>query len=170
MEKRVQKRKAIVVLPRLYRRSTRIWRASLLLAAIGSAVVSACSLQAENPARSPEPMQAKAPEGELRRRAMFGAQLAPVTREVRDRQKLEGNDGVLLEKIFPETSAAAGDFKAGDVVVAIGRVKVTGVPMFLQKIEEARAGDVVTLDVVRDGVTLEKQVTLKEMPREKGGV
>src|SRR5262245_48493894 len=108
------------------------------------------------------------PEGELRRRAMFGAQLAPVTQEVRDRQKLDGDGGVVLEKIFPDTSAAAGEFKAGDVVLAVGGIKVTGVPMFLQKIEEARAGDVLTLDVVRDGERVEKRVTLKEMPRERG--
>src|SRR5262249_27193110 len=85
------------------------------------------------------------PDGELRRRVLFGAQLAPVTREVRDRQKLADDSGVLLEQIFPDTSAAGGDFRAGDVILAIGGVKVTGIPLFLRKIEEARAGDVLTL-------------------------
>src|SRR5262245_28791006 len=108
------------------------------------------------------------PEGELRRRALFGAQLAPVTKEVRDRQKLDGDGGVVLEKIIPDTTAAEGEFQAGDVILAIGGVKVTGVPMFLQMIEEARAGGVLTLEVVRDGERVEKRVTLKEMPREKG--
>ena len=99
---------------------------------------------------------------------MFGAQLAPVTKEVRDRQKLDGDDGVVLEKVFPGTSAADADFKAGDVILAIGGAKVTGIPVFLEKMAKARAGDVLTLDVVRDGVKAEKRVTLKEMPREKG--
>ena len=143
-------------------------RASVLLAVVGSCLTSAYSLHAEDPPRSPQPTPAKAAEGELRRRAMFGAQLALVTREVRDRQKLDGDSGVVLEKIFPDTSAADGDFKAGDVILAIGGVKVTGMPMFLQKIEDSRAGDVLTLDLVRDGVKAEKRVTLKEMPREKG--
>ena len=80
------------------------------------------------------------PGDELRRRAMFGS--SPVTKEVRDRQKLDGDSGVVLEKIFPDTSAADGEFKAGDVILAIGGVKVTGIPMFLKKMEEARAGDV----------------------------
>jgi len=168
MEKMVQRDKAIVVTAKLHGRSKRVQRASALLAVIGSAVISACSLQAEDPARSPESMQAKASEGELRRRPMFGAQLAPVTKEVQDRQKLDGDDGVVLEKIFPDTSAADAEFKAGDVILAISGVKVTGAPMFLQKTEEARAGDVLTVDVVRDGVKVEKRVTLKEMPREKG--
>src|SRR5262245_10143055 len=99
---------------------------------------------------------------------MFGAQLAPVTDEVRERQKLNEIAGVVLEKVFADTSAADGDFKAGDVILAIGGVKVTGMPMFLRKIEEARAGDVLTLDVVRDGVKAEKRAT-RENPVRRGG-
>jgi dienelactone hydrolase len=99
---------------------------------------------------------------------LFGAQLAPLTKEIQDRQKLDSDGGVVLEKIFPNTAAADGDFKAGDVILAIGGEKLTGIPMFLRKIAEARAGDVLSLDVVRDGVKREKRVTLKEMPREKG--
>ena len=40
--------------------------------------------------------------------------------------------------------------------------------MFLEKMAKTRAGDVLTLDVVRDGVKAEKRVPLKEMLREKG--
>ena len=43
----------------------------------------------------------------------------------------------MLEKVFPGTSAADGDFKAGDVILAIGGAKVTGVPMFLKTVAEA---------------------------------
>src|SRR5262245_35860657 len=89
-----------------------------------------------------------AEEGELRRRALFGAKLAPVTAEVRERQKLEADTGVLLEQIFPETSAAENEFKAGDVVVAIGGVKLTSIPGFLEQIAKSRAGDVVAIEAV----------------------
>jgi pimeloyl-ACP methyl ester carboxylesterase len=112
--------------------------------------------------------QPRAPEGELRRRAMFGAQLAAVTEEVRNRHKLEGDEGVLLEKVFPGTSAAEGNFKEGDVILAIGGEKVTGVPAFLEKLAKARAGDVLVFAFVRDGVRKENRVTLMEMLREKG--
>src|SRR5207244_2562073 len=99
---------------------------------------------------------------------MFGAQLAAVTEEVRERQGLDGNGGVVLEKTFPGTSADDGDFRAGDVILAIDGTRITGIPMFLQKMDEARAGDVLELDVVRDGARMQKPVTLKEKPREKG--
>jgi pimeloyl-ACP methyl ester carboxylesterase len=143
-------------------------RASVPLALAAGLLTSACALQAEDQPLSPQPTQTQATEGELRRRVMFGAQLAPVAREIRDQQKLDGDGGVVLEKVFPGTTAADGDFKAGDVILAIGGAKLRGIPMFLQKIEESRAGDILILDVVRDGVKCEKRVTLKEMPREKG--
>src|SRR5688572_27999958 len=106
--------------------------ACVLPAVLGALALSACALHGED----------QTPEGELRRRAMFGAQFAPMTKEVRDRQKLDGDHGVVLEKVFPDTSAAAADFKAGDVILSIDSVKVAGVPMFLKKVEQARAGDV----------------------------
>jgi hypothetical protein len=108
------------------------------------------------------------PESELRRRAMFGAQLAPVTREVRERQKIDGDGGVLLEQVFPGTSAADAEFQAGDVILAIGGARLTGVTRFLETLAKARAGGVLTIEVIRDGVRREKRVTLKETPREKG--
>ena len=74
----------------------------------------------------------------------------------------------MLEKVFPGTAAADGDFKAGDVILGVDGTKLTGVPMFLEKMAKTRAGDVLTLDVVRDGVKAEKRVALKEMLREKG--
>src|SRR5262245_2332426 len=107
-------------------------------------------------------------DGKLRRRAMFGAQLAPVTEEVRQRQGLDGDGGVVLEKTFPGTSAADGDFRAGDVILTIDGARITGIPMFLRKVEEARAGDALALDVVRDGARIQKGVKLREKPREKG--
>lgn len=140
----------------------------VLLAVLSSLPTSPWSEQAEDQSLAPGPTPTKTPEGELRRRAMFGAQLAPVIKEVRDRQKLDGDDGVVLEKIFPGTSTAGGDFKEGDVILAICGSKVTGIPAFVERVAKARAGDVLTLDVVRDGVKAEKRVTLKEMPREKG--
>ncbi len=117
--------------------------------------------------RPPQP-PARPPAGELRRRALFGAQLAPLTKEVQARQKLEGDAGVVLERIFPDTAPEEGEFKTGDVILGIGGTKVTDAAMFLAKIAERRAGDVISLEFVRDGAKAEKRVTLKELPREKG--
>ncbi len=84
-------------------------RASMLLTVVGSLLTSADSLEGQNAPRASQPAQLSAPEGELRRRALFGARLGPVTQEVRERQKLDGDGGVVLEQIFPATSAAEAD-------------------------------------------------------------
>ncbi len=99
---------------------------------------------------------------------MFGAQLAEVTADVRERQKLTENGGVTLVQIFPGTSAADAQFKAGDVMRAVDGTSLTGIPMFLDRMSKSRAGDVLNIDLVRDAVRLEQRVTLREMPREKG--
>ena len=49
-------------------------------------------------------LQAKDPEDQLRRRAMLGARLAIASDEVRQRQQLGEEVGVVLEHIFPGTS------------------------------------------------------------------
>ena len=71
-------------------------RAFAIVAVICTAVMAVCSLQAEPPTRSSRPTPANAPEGELRRRAMFGAELASLTKEVRDHRKLDGIIGVVV--------------------------------------------------------------------------
>src|SRR5262245_48324694 len=102
----------------------------LLAVALGLLLLT-ISQQARDQPRSPAFTQTKSPNSELRRRAMFGAQLAPVTEGVRERQKFKGDGGVLLEKVFPGTAAADAEFTAGDVILAIDGAKITGVPMFL---------------------------------------
>ena len=99
---------------------------------------------------------------------LFGAQLAPVTKEVEQRQRLGKESGAVLEKVFPGTSAADAGFQAGDVIVAMDGAEITGISAFLERLARARAGDAVTLGVVRDRVREERKVTLRPMPLETG--
>src|SRR5262245_56008347 len=123
---------------RSFQRRRPMRRASMPLLAVATGLLLLpVAPQAQDKPRSPASAPAKAPDGELRRRAMFGAQLAPVTDEVRTRQKFGGDGGVLLEKIFPGTAPAEGEFMAGDVILAIDAAKVTGVPMFLDTVAKS---------------------------------
>ena len=141
-------------------------RCFLIFALVGSLQMAAYSLRADDlPSRS---ISLHGPEGELRRRALFGAQLAAITKEIQVRQKLKSVQGVLLEKIHPGTSAAESEFRVGDVVLAVGGEKIADVTSFLVTMAKRRAGDIVTFETIRDGLTISRQVTLKEMPREKG--
>ncbi len=143
-------------------------RESVLLAVVGSLLTLDWSVQAEAQQRPPQATQVLATQGDLRRRAMFGAQLADVTTEVRDRLKLGVNEGIVLAQVFPGTSAAGADFNAGDVILAVDGTRLTGIPMFLERMATVRAGDLLTLAVIRDGMKREERVTFLEMPREPG--
>ena len=73
--------------------------------------------------------------GELRRKAMFGAQLAGLTEEQREGPGLE-KAGVLLKKVIAGTSAAGGGFFDGDIVVKLGGADVPDVATFLKVLSE----------------------------------
>ncbi len=141
---------------------------NLFLALMVLAIPLACSLHAQDSQLQVKPERRTDVEGKLSRRALFGAQLAPVTPAVRAKQKLEGEGGVVLQRVFPGTSAAAGDFKINDVILAVEGVAITGVPMFIKTMAQARAGQELTFEFVRDGAKHKKAVRLKELPREAG--
>ena len=108
-----------------------------------------------------------AAERELRRKALFGAELAEVAAEVRKQPALK-KGGVLLKRVIQEASAATAGFKDGDIVVSLGEANVPDVASFMKAVSDRRAGDRLDVRWVRDGKLLQTQVTLKEKPREKG--
>jgi pimeloyl-ACP methyl ester carboxylesterase len=126
------------------------------------------SLVAQDPMQPVQATHSLAGDGELRRRALFGAQFGNVTPEVRERQRLTAEGGVQIERVFPDTSAATADLKVGDVILTVNDSKVTGLPAITEMLAPLRAGEVISVEVVRDGVSRNLRVALKEMPREKG--
>src|SRR5262245_22319655 len=73
-----------------------------------------------------------------------------------DRLNLDGGGGVVLEKIFPDTATAEGDCKAGDIVLAIGGVKVS----LRKNLERASEPgfEAVRAQTVTEGVMIEPKV------------
>ncbi|HJT77229.1 MAG TPA: alpha/beta fold hydrolase, partial [Gemmataceae bacterium] len=100
------------------------------------------------------------------RKAFFGTQVGPVTKEVRQRQKLDVTEGVVFVQVFPRTTAAEADFKPGDVILSVDGSKIADIAAFLEKVRTVRTGDTLTVEVVRDGARSTKKVTMREKPRE----
>ena len=143
-------------------------RALVLLTAVAAVFGFTDPLRADDQAGSIGSTPVTAPDGGLRRRAMFGAQFGSVSPDIQQRQKLNDGHGLVIQRILPGTSAADAGFEVGDVILAVGGVDVPDFAAFLERMAGARAGDVVTFEVVRDGRRDERPVTLREMPREKG--
>ena len=140
----------------------------VLLAGVLSLSAFVGPVRAADQPRTTAPAQAPAQDSALRRRAMFGAQFGAVTPDIQQRQKLNDGNGLVIQRVLPGTSAADAGFEVGDVVLAVGGVDVPDFAAFLERMAGTRAGDVVTFEVVRDGIREERPVTLREMPREKG--
>ncbi len=74
---------------------------------------------------------------------------------------LGADAGALVGEVVPGTGAAAGGLQAGDIIVGADGTTVDGMTDLVTVIRAHEVGDVLTLDVVRDGATLALQVELR---------
>src|SRR5262245_10613426 len=65
-----------------------------------------------------QPTTGAEPLGGLARRGFLGAKLRPATEEVREANKIEGELGVEIEEVLPESAAQDAGLKSGDVILS----------------------------------------------------
>jgi PDZ domain-containing protein len=111
---------------------------------------------------------APAADGELPRKGYLGVRLAPLSDEVRTRQQFAGRAGVLIESVIPDTTAAEGGIRTGDVLLAENGKSITTVEEAIATVAVMTAADKVQLTLVRDGQPIVLSMTLKERPRGRG--
>jgi pimeloyl-ACP methyl ester carboxylesterase len=111
---------------------------------------------------------APAADGKLPRKGSLGVGLAPLSDEVRTRQQLAGRAGVLIESVIPDTTAAEGGIRPGDILLAVNGKSITTVEEAIATIAVMTAADKVQLTLVRDGQPRVLSMTLKERPRDRG--
>ena len=71
-------------------------------------------------------------------------------------------------KVLPGTSAEAAGLREGDILRALEGKPITSAGELVAGIARRRAGDRLSLDLVRDGTTLSRTALLKEKPRKQG--
>jgi serine protease Do len=74
--------------------------------------------------------------------------------------------GVLVQDVISGTPAEKAGIKAGDVILAVNGKDVNAANEIQTIIAERKPGDVVRVKIYRNGSTLEKEVTLNELPDE----
>ena len=107
---------------------------------------------------------ASAAAQDLPRRALFGAQVVPVSAEVRTRAGLPSEGGVLVGALTPGGPAAAADVRSGDVILAIDGAPVADPGAFVRALKSG-AGGTWTLTVRRGTDDVEVPFALQEAPR-----
>ncbi len=103
----------------------------------------------------------------LNRRAFLGIQLSTVPDSVSQKAALAEGEGVWVQRVFPNSSAAAANLTPGDVIVSVDKKAVAGVANFLSLLKAYEAGDEVKLGVVRNAKKLKLDLPLRSMPEEQ---
>jgi S1-C subfamily serine protease len=75
-----------------------------------------------------------------------------------------GNAGALVQVVRSSGPAAAGGIRTGDVIVALGPARITGVSDLVTATSTHRPGDRVTATVIRGGKRLSLPITLAKEP------
>jgi hypothetical protein len=92
----------------------------------------------------------------LPRKGYLGVRLAPERR------------GVLIDAVMPDTAAADGGIRKGDVLVAVDRRTVTGMADVTAAVTSMIVGQKFEVTLIRDGQRMVLPLTLKERPRDRG--
>ena len=95
-------------------------------------------------------------------RGFLWVQIADVTQEVKEKNKLPDLKGVFLAKVTEGGSADKAGLKDGDVILKIGSKEVNSVASLQEEIGKRRPGDKVSLTVrQKDGDIISKELVLR---------
>ena len=99
-------------------------------------------------------------------RGWIGVGLKQLDAELAKQLELEGTEGVLVGAVYKGTPAADAGLLPGDVVLRLDGEAVGSSEALIRKVGSRRPGDVVKLDVVREGKPKTLKVALAERPDE----
>jgi S1-C subfamily serine protease len=95
-------------------------------------------------------------------RGFLGVQIADVTQDVKEKNKLPDLKGVFIAKVTDGGSADKAGLKDGDVILKIGSKEVNSVAALQEEIGKRRPGDKVNLTVrQKDGDIIAKELVLR---------
>jgi 2-alkenal reductase len=94
----------------------------------------------------------------------LGVRYGMIDADIAAQENLPVQDGALVGQVEADGPAGLAGLKDGDIITAIGGVKLGGETSLRGALLEHKPGDTVTLDVLRDGATLSLDVTLATRP------
>ena len=101
--------------------------------------------------------------GEVRY-AFLGITPQAVTPEIADRLDLDAGEGVIVQSVVREGPADDAGIEEGDVIVRLADQRMRDLEDFLVALRDHDPGDVVPVEVVRDGESRSFEVRLAERP------
>ncbi|MDZ5699610.1 Do family serine endopeptidase [Chelativorans sp. M5D2P16] len=93
-------------------------------------------------------------------RGFIGVSLQPITDAISQALGLESTDGALVADIEPDSPASRAGLQAGDVITALGGESMENPGELSRAVAERSPGEEITLSIIRDGETVEVDLTL----------
>ena len=101
-------------------------------------------------------------------RAYLGVSIEEVTAELGQKFNLRPGQGVLIQRVLPETPAAEAGLEEGDLVTKFAGAPVNGPRELQELVERAPLDSKQPLVVLRDGKTMTRNVIVKALPEDFG--
>jgi serine protease Do len=95
------------------------------------------------------------------KRGYIGVRIEEVDADLAKAMGLDKPAGVLIQQVMENGAAAKEDIKAGDIILEVDGVEMNKPNELQAYVAGKRAGDEITLEIYRNGDTIERSVTLK---------
>jgi serine protease Do len=102
-------------------------------------------------------------------RGFIGVGLQEITPEIQSQFKLADNKGALVREVEPGQPGEKAGLQVGDDIVAVNGQPVVDPNGLTIQVIQMMPGQVVHLDILRNGQRIKKDVTLASRPTEKEG-
>lgn len=91
----------------------------------------------------------------------FGAGLTTTTPEAQRRNHTRADQGVLVTRVYPNTTASEMGVQAGDLIVNVNGSNITGARVAGGSIGRLSSGDEIQVNIIRDGVEQKLNGTMR---------
>jgi dienelactone hydrolase len=109
---------------------------------------------------------ADARSDDLVRRGSFGAAIRPISAADREKQKLKDENGVIVERVLPDSPAALAGLQPEDILISLDGKGIVSPSQFIEALAARRSGETLTIVLVHDGKQTTKKAALKPLPPE----
>lgn len=112
-------------------------------------------------------LAAALPAQDLPRRAFFGLRLLEVPDTLRQRTSLAPGEGVYIQQIIPNSTAAASDLRAGDILLSLDGQPTNDPATTVRLVATYRDQQPLRYTYLRNGRRLSAQTIIRGLPREQ---
>ena len=104
------------------------------------------------------------------RRGALGVGIQPLTPDHAEYQRYEGNSGVVVSQVYPNSAAEKAGIREGDIITKLDGKSVSDTPSLMNNVARRAPGEEVQVEFFRNGRALTRQVQLGERAAQFGAI